>query len=241
MNRVLRSVALAGFLLGLPGCNMVVSSEPWFTEGEAEPVPVLRDGLWVSADGDCRFDEAKPAEQWPDCASASFRRGEEQWAMRWDDVLERGGRRRTFAGWEIDGPNLDGVFIANGDHLITQIETRDESGEAAVEPGGHAYLYAAIRLLRHDEAGRVTALESWGVQCGPLPEPAPDRGSGPRSRRGEDPGLTKGNVTDRPFPGLTVVEDNCVAESADAVRSAAVLSEALRPPARTRWIREGWR
>ena len=89
-------------------------------------------------------------------------------------------------------------------------------------------MYGALRLLRHDEDGKVIAIESWWVQCGPLPQEDP-------------PTLTGGNVTDRPFAGLTVVDDNCLAESADALRNAAILSEALKPPNRMRWVREGWR
>ena len=156
--------------------------------------------------------------------------------MDWDDIDGRGRHRRTFAGWELADLFFGGLLVANGDHLIVQAHARDALGERAPsqadtaadqqEPQG--YLYGALRLIEHDGDGKVIAMESWPVQCGPLPE--------------EDPStLMGGNVTDRPFAGLTVVDDNCLAESADAVRSAATLSEVLRPLNRMRWVREGWR
>ena len=48
-------------------------------------------------------------------------------------------------------------------------------------------------------------------------------------------------VTDKPFPGLTVIDDVCTAESVEALRQAAVLSEAIGTKEKSRWVREGWR
>ena len=247
MNHGLRLAALLACLLGLSGCNLVVSAEPWFSEAEAQPGPRLRDGLWLAAEPDCRVDEAKPAERWPDCASASFVRGDERWSMEWEASDERRGNGRTFAGWRPGSPYDDALFIANGDHLIAQAQTQGEAEAAPSaevvgatgEAAPRAYMYGALRVLQRDAGGKAVEMESWIVQCGPLPE----RSSRGRGRRSDDdpPGLLEDNVTDRPFPGLTVVDDNCLAESADAVRQAAVLSEALEPPTRMRWVRRGWR
>jgi hypothetical protein len=101
------------------------------------------------------------------------------------------------------------------------------------------YTYAAVRP-QYDDDQRVIAFELWAVQCGPLPEPARSA----RSRRGRG-GADKvedaqESVTDRPFPGLTVVDSDCVAESADALRRAAVLSESLGKSG-SHWVRDGWR
>ena len=247
MNHALRVVVLAAILLGLSGCNVVVSEEPWFTAADAAPAPVLRDGLWLSAEPDCRFDEAKPAEQWPDCADATFVRGEERWSMRWKDTDKRGRHRRTFAGWASDNPLGEGLFVANGDHLIVQFRSEgtsdvppDTAAEGAGEAESPAYMYAAIRPAQHDEKGKATVLETWGVQCGPLPEPNPSPRRKGRSRH-DEPEQATASVTDRPFPGLTVVDNNCIAESAEALRRAAVLSEALGNQSKTRWVREDWR
>lgn len=249
MQQALRVVAVTVLLFGLSGCNLLVSEEPWFSAADAQPAPSMRDGLWLSATPDCRVDERKPAERWPDCASATFVRGEERWSMQWEDLDARGRRRRTFAGWESAESDGDTLFVANGDHLIVQSRAEGEAQAAPTDepaPGAETeraagYGYGAIRLLSHDEAGKVTALEFWYVQCGPLSEPelTPAR----RRRLRDDPELVeeRNDVTDDPFPGLTVVDDNCVADSVDAVRNAAALSEALQPPSQIRWIREGWR
>jgi hypothetical protein len=240
----LRLAAAAGFLLGLSGCNMVVSEEPWFTEAEAQPKPKLRDGLWVNAAPDCRFDEARPAERWPDCAEPAFVRGGETWTMRWDPG-EPGQSRRIFAGWESGDPFSGGLLVTNGDHLIVQDKFGDELGEAppgeTEEGNSQGYMYAALRLRRQDEQGKVTAMEMWAVQCGPISEP--ERSAAERRRLRDDPDYAEeaNYVTDDPFSGLTIVDNNCIAESAEAVRNAAVLSEALRPPTQLRWIRDGWR
>jgi hypothetical protein len=250
MNRVLRVAALAAFLLGLSGCNVVFSEDPWFTAADATPTPVLRDGLWLYAEPDCRFDEARPAERWPNCAGASFVRGKERWSMRWDDTDARGRSRRTFAGWESDDdPISDGLLVANGDHLILQFQSEGESdaspsdkvGEGAGEAESQSYKYGVLRPVRFDDEGRVEAFETWAVQCGPISEP--ERSSAERRRLRDNPDFAEepNYVTDAPFPGLKIVEDNCIAESAEAVRNAAVRSEALQSPTQMRWIREGWR
>lgn len=245
MSQALRAAAASAFLVALSGCNLVVSEEPWFTAADAAPEPTLRDGLWLGTAPDCPVDEAKPAEKWPDCASATFVRGRELWSMQWDDTDERGRRRRTFAGWKSGEPDLpDALLIANGDHLIVQAPSdAEEAGQKAdgEQPGG--YTYAALRPVRHDEQGKVTAMELWLVQCGPLARPQPSRDRRGRSRR--DDGLFDEDaatyVTDQPFPGLTVVENDCVATSVDALRKAAILSEALAPHHKMRWVRDGWR
>jgi hypothetical protein len=229
-------ILLAGAcLLGLGGCNSVVSMEPWFTAADAQGAPKFREGLWLRIDNaDCRFNVASPVERWPDCAQASLVRGDERLAIEWEDP--KGPRRRQFVGWRSD-PTL----VANGDPLIAQVdwqgETQDSApgpsdvvvDEAASEELPWRFLYYAMRPTGFDEQGRVLEFESWGIRCGPPPEPT------------EDPDEAEGNVTEQPFPGLTVRGDNCTAESVDALRRAVTLSEPLEPHGTARWVRDGWR
>jgi len=178
---------------------------------------------------------AKPAERWPDCADALFVRDNEWLLMAWDDSDQDGPRRRTFAGWQ-SIPQI----IANGDPLIGQFELQldspdDAPGELESDdadgagPSPWRYLYGAIRPTRFDDQGNIEAFERWTVECGPIDED-PD-----------EPLLGAKYVTERPFPGLTINGDNCTAESADAVRRAAVLSETLDAHGAVRWVRDGWR
>ncbi len=93
------------FLLGLSGCNQVVSIDPWFTAADAKDVPQLREGLWLTVfDAECEVDVLKPAERWPDCATALFVRGDERLTMAFDDHDHDsdGPRRRSFVGWRAD-------------------------------------------------------------------------------------------------------------------------------------------
>ena len=86
----------------------------------------------------------------------------------------------------------------------------------------------------------MAAFETWFIQCGPLPEPKPS----PRPKKGswtDQADELPPSVTDKPFPGLTVIDDVCTAENAEALRRAAVLSEALGQKEKSRWVREGWR
>ena len=245
---LLRIAAVAVALLGLCGCNIVVSKDPWFTEADAAPRPVMREGLWLSTEQNCRFDDAKPAELWPDCAGAFFVRGKERWSMRWDDTDARGRPHRTFAGWESSyDPISAGLLVANGDHLIVQFQSEEEPdaspsgpvGDGTGEAKARAYLYGVMRPLRFDHEGRVEAFESWPIQCGPLREPKPSAQRNKRARPDEAEENTS-SVTDKPFPGLIVVDHVCTAESVEALRRAAVLSEALGKKEKSRWIREGW-
>lgn len=249
---------VAAFALSLAGCNNVVSMEPWFKTADAEGLPTFRDGLWVSAEPDCHIDEAKPVERWPDCADATYIRNGEWWPMRWGDTDQRGRHRRSFAGWM-----RDDSILASGDPLIGQVEMNPDdelTGKLAAEPGVTVtpsddadaeaskreltwrYLYYAARPTARDEAGRVTAIEVWGIRCGPLPEPVEPPKS-PRGRRADDAELAEdpAYVTDQPFPGLTVVDNNCTAESVEALRRAAVLSERLDTRGSAHWVRDGWR
>jgi hypothetical protein len=234
-----RVLAAAACLIGLSGCNRVISADPWFTAADAQEAPKFREGLWVSlSEEDCRVDVTRPAERWPDCAQASFVRGDEWLAMAWDDPDADAPRRRTFVGWQASP-----MLVANGNPLIGQIEMEgneptatsdvgvgEAESEAAMGSRTHFFFYAAIHPTHFDEQGKVVAFETWSVECGPRREPADDESV-----------VDSSYVTDRPFPGLTVDEDNCTAESVEALRRAATLSKPLDTHGTARWLRDGWR
>jgi len=230
----MRKVALLVATMLLPGCNMIVSEAPWFGVEDIRGAPALRDGVWaVMLSADCAFDDALPSEQWPDCAEPMVVRGNQllnqQWTSRLgaNDAIER-----EFLLWEEQR-----ILLVGGDPLILQMEKTPQAllmDEKPTEvPVETPWSYVAVRPLAHDAGGRITALERWVVSCGPIP---------PR-RKGEE---SSPHVTDRPYPGLRVVGDNCRADSQEAVRQAARLTEqddrALGvAPLPARWVRDGWR
>lgn len=116
--------------------------------------------------------------------------------------------------WEMITPVLE-----YDDPVIGQIELPKEI--AAKEGGEALFLYFALQPERYDSQGKISAMRYWLVQCGPL---STSGRSGFRS-------------TDAPFDGLTVREDNCEAESIEALRNAAALSLDLPDGSKpARWI-----
>lgn len=198
----MRIVLLLIALVSLGGCNMVMSEEPWFTEADAVGAPHLRDGLWISTNSeDCPVDKAQPPEQWPECAIAVRTQGN-QWSALKGSSGEDG--RRTSPGWE----KVDALLVA-GDPAIVQGKMTDDSDE--VDP---VYAYGVIRPTRRDDQGRIVEFMAGFVSCGPLPADKED----------ED-GLAL--VTKSPFAGIKIVDGDCVADNAEAVRNAARQSEAI--------------
>jgi hypothetical protein len=227
----------------LGGCNQVVSSEPWFTQADAEGAPQLRDGLWRAAtEADCRFKETEPVERWPDCADAFVVRDEEWLELVWDTQGKGRRTRRTFSNWA-PLPFL----LAGGEPPIIQFQIDDRSATASGETGNppdktdEAYEYVAMRPAKFDVDHRAVEFAFWSVACGPLPAPGAAPGKWGSSGDGIDD--AEPNVTDKPFPGLTVSGNNCIAESQQAVRRAAQLSEMLngKSPAVAHWVRDGYR
>jgi hypothetical protein len=110
-----------------------------------------------------------------------------------------------------------------------------ESATLAPEAGPvpSAYCYTAIRPTQLGSDGKIIAYVAWPVLCGPWPKPKKD-GSG-------------GNVTDAPFPGIHVIDEDCSADSVAALRGAAKASEAyamrVGPPIyiHAHRVRDGYR
>jgi len=94
----------------------------------------------------------------------------------------------------------------------------------AESPPHPTFCYDAIRATAFDGEGHITAVEAWPVVCGPWPK--------------------DGNVTDQPWPGLTLVDDNCHAASEAALREAARKSRdvvrAREGVTRLHWVRDGY-
>jgi hypothetical protein len=218
MRGAIGLLLLALVALDLGGCNLVVSPEPWFTAANAIGAPVLRNGLWLTDDADCKVRELRPAERWPKCAKIFVVRDGEWLSLQRDQAEGDAGYK-----WE-SVPSL----IASGDPPIVQTQMEGEDAT-------RVYVYLALRPTGFDEAGRVTSLEDWWVQCGPLPPDATVKSPGGRDA------VEDSYVTDQPFPGLTVEDHDCTAADVDTLRGAAKLSEPLERHGRMHWIRDGWR
>lgn len=143
---------LAAIAATLSGCNLVYSDRPLFGPEAAEGAQLFKDGLWRAADRDCRFDERRPAETWPDCADWSVVRGGE-----------------TFERANGDWRRIERTLVA-GEPLLSQVRTQGDDGSPI-------YYFLAFRVVTTDAAGRALAVDSWPVQCGP-PPPDGAEGSG---------------------------------------------------------------
>ncbi len=260
----MRILALLMLSLVLGACtNMVRSPVPWFDSVDAAGAPPLRDGVWAAVDPSCRFDARRPLEQWPDCAQGRVIRGSEELDLNYSDKEdEHGWRAQSFNDWTVESfvlaagdPRIEqracGPSLVRAEPAVdgTGFEARDEDVSTATRASGGderfaideavsrlVYCYAGLRAETLDAQDRIIAFTTWPIWCGPLP----------RRAGGED----GRNITDAPFPGLTVVGEHCVAEDVVALRAAATASETLLRSdgatgasgfARFRWIREGWR
>lgn len=232
---------LSSLLLGACA-NMVRSEAPWFGPADAEGAPALRDGVWAAVHPDCRFNAERPLEQWPACAGGRVVRGGEALDLSFIDGEDGRGRRwRSSYAW-----SSETFVLAAGAPRIHQRacgaprgeQAEDGATESARDPAVSrlVYCYAGLRADGLDAEGRIVAFTTWPIWCGPFPQRAEGEG-GP-------------NVTDAPFPGLSVVGEHCVADDVHALRAAATASETPNPPgepadplgsARFRWIRDGWR
>jgi hypothetical protein len=225
--------------------NMVRSEAPWFGPADAAGAPPLRDGVWAAVDPECRFDASRPLEQWPGCAQGRVIRGGEELSLKVFDVEDARGRRtRTDYDW-----SSEAFVLAAGVPRIQQRACGEPRGLVEAAEGNApelsalneavsrlVYCYAGLRAEALDAEDRIVAFTTWPVWCGPTPLRAEGE-KGP-------------NVTDAPFPGLTVVGEHCVAGDVAALRAAATASETLQAPdepgeplrhARFRWVRDGWR
>jgi hypothetical protein len=253
-------VLLLSSLLLAACTNMVRSQTPWFGAADAAGAPSLRDGVWAAAASDCRFDASRPLEQWPDCAHGRVIRGGEELGLNSSGSVDEHGRLvQADYDW-----SSEAFVLAAGDPRIHQSacgaprsgkpEKAADAAATALDEGAApataapgpteasavdeavsrlVYCYAGLRADVLDAEGRIVAFTTWPIWCGPFPRRAEGE-SGP-------------NVTETPFPGLSIVGEHCVADDVAALRAAATASQTLLAsghplgPARFRWVRDGWR
>lgn len=207
MRLAWRSLVLVTGVALLSACNVVISEKPWFSAQEAKGVPALREGLWAEfIPTACNFDPQLPADAWPDCVRTILVRSE-----LYVEAVDKSGQSTPL-------PHL----LVAGDPLIDQIGNPRPSTEPDDRQFG--YFYAGTRIVRTDDHGRIVELVRWPVVCGPLLRPG---------RRDKNPSLeaaeAEQRVTAKPFPGLTISGDFCLANSAADLRHAAKLSEEMAP------------
>jgi len=202
----------------LGGCNMLMTKDPLFTRADGAGAQPLRPGVWdQDATDQCQVDERQPLASWPSCANG-FLVGRDQTMTSFG---QQGDKRVS---------NSTHYVMAAGHPMVFQVLL---SSSMSQMPLPQLYLYAAVRPTKFDERGRVIALTSWPVLCGPPPPAdakAPD-GKSPRSG------------TLDPVPGLTMdaSANDCTTTSQDAARRAAAASEAWTKPdgfTSSHWVRD---
>lgn len=208
-----RALLTTAAALALSGCNMVVSERPWF----AQPTgPQLKEGVWAILDSpDCAVDPAATLPDWPDCARPILVRGGEYLGPAADDDQLPPAERLDPARWD-----RIAHVLADGTPQVDQI-----AANAPVRPGGPPvdgvdvgkpfYIYTAVQPTATDPDGRITALRRWPVLCGPKP-----------GRKAAAAGRSV-HVTDRPFKGLRIKGEACLAKDVAALRRAAAGSESI--------------
>lgn len=214
-NRILTGLAGLGLAASLSACNMVITTEPTFLAAD-QGAPALREGLWINEEKGCDVDTKTPATTWPECAN---------WIVVKDFAMSGIGEK----GEAFNVP----FVLAGGDPRVLQVRIEDdkkgEDGKAAA-----LYLYMAIKPLKTDKQGRITAYRGWMVQCGPPP---------PKDAKKPDGNPRYGSL--EPFPGMILDADlsGCGPEDKAALVRAAGLSEKYDEDAAkgesSRWLRDG--
>jgi hypothetical protein len=193
----LRKATVAVGATLLAGCNMVVADEPMLARGPE--TPVMKPGVWVDAGKpDCEYDKASPVETWPQCASPLIIRADGAWL----DYNKDSGKWRA-----------EDVVLGTDDPTVVQVALPLDLPLADANPP--KFIFLAMRPTEHDDAGRISAMETWMMQCGPL-----DKGK-------SDKLDAEAMATKAPFKGLTMVDGNCHADGIPALVNAARESEAL--------------
>jgi hypothetical protein len=210
-------IRLVFVLLGLTllsACTGLETGKPLLTAADERGAPALRPGVWVVViKPDCKLDERKPMDQWPDCAGGLVvRRGE----------LRLLAEKKPKDAWE----RISFIFAA-GDPRIAQIGGKSKRvvGQDAVE----SYDYGVAGPLQADAKGRIVAVTFWTVLCGP-PPPA---GASPAD-------IVSGTLA--PLPGLKTQPgvSHCSTDSVETLRGAAKASLAWKDePIVAHWVRDG--
>lgn len=207
-------ILLASLLLA--ACNQVYSRQPLVGEAHEGGDPELRPGLWSlsGVNESCAFDIRKPLRDWPDCGvGLEIRRGQ---------MFLVSAHNRLYAQSQ---RFVDGEPILVQAHWKTDVLADPRAPEPKdTDNPFYGWTYYALTPTRMDGEGHIREATVVQALCGPLPaarplNPAP-------------------KVTDRPYAGLKVVRDNCVAEDIDAVKRSLALSASLGEPRTLKWVRD---
>lgn len=246
MKSVIRILMLAFLLPVLGGCNIVVSEQPWFTAEQAAGAPRLRPGLWVNAASpDCEFDEGASFESLPECAGP---------AMVLTDGTYAGlpkPERRDRPGFVMTDPRTwDQIrhVLVSGEPMIDQLVAEDafrnddDDNPAVSVPKKSGFIYLGVEPSSFDPEGRIVAMQLWLVQCGPIKRAKSPLAPGAK-RSGEVREESLFPVTKKPFKGLKMVDQVCMATSELALRNAALKSKSIvigeqDGVTRRRWLRD---
>jgi hypothetical protein len=210
---------LLTFLLALPlltACNQVYTRQPLIGEAHEGGDPEFRPGLYsvTGYNEDCQFDIRKRSRDWPDCGvGIEFRRGQMFFVTGHDRALAQTLRL-------VDG---DPILVQGKWHTDVLKDPRAPEPKDTDNPF-YGWVYYAVTPVRMDREGRMVEAKLVQAQCGPLPA--------------AEPGKSAPKVTDRPFPGLRPVRDNCQAKDLDTVKRALQLSAGLGEPRTVKWVRD---
>ncbi|HEY5072419.1 MAG TPA: hypothetical protein VII63_10350 [Caulobacteraceae bacterium] len=219
---------IAALLLG--GCNVVTSTDPWFTDADAAGAASLRTGVWTLSglDKPCRFDDRRPIETWPECAGPILVR--EHDILSFDEPAAETPRRGSPRPWD----SMAFVLAAGSPRIL---QTAPSAKDLRSRPeGSRTYLYQGLEPLRFDPQGRIVAFTLSFVVC--------DGKTISRSRRGDaDATAAQADEPIRPLAGLTMdaAGEGCIAQSKVALVNAAKVSAPNATYARSRWVRDGER
>lgn len=196
---------------------------------------LAKDGL------DCPVDETKPAKAWYPCGHWVLAVGREM--RSWRIEFTEADMRRMRRGGPLKPPSKGqwksvSYVIADGEPMILQVAVpvKDMYGpEYASDEDGHPmtqYAYFGVVVTRRGADGRIEALESWPVLCGPPPPPPPADSEDPEDRRWPRPSTLE------PFAGLEMEGDQaCTADSPEVLRAAALASRTLATSnGAARWV-----
>ena len=136
-------VAAAGLL---SACNMVISETPMFGDSDRATL-APRDGIWLSEDGECRFDAARPEAEWPDCA---------MWV-----VVHESGRELEVSDGKRQSQQLRTLFVSGSPAIIEALWIDD-----AKEPPGAFYGYYAFEPEAAAPETTFMRASLWPVECG---------------------------------------------------------------------------
>ena len=212
----MRLVPILFAALMLAACNQVYTRQPLIGEAHEGGDPEFRPGLYsvTGYNEDCKFDIRKPSRDWPDCAiGIEFRRGEMLFVTGHDRALAQTLRF-------VDG---DPILVQGKWHTDILKDPRAPEPKDTDNPF-YGWVYYAVTPMRMDPDGHMMEAKVVQAQCGLAP-----LGS---------PGRPAPKVTDRPYPGLTVVRDNCQAKDLDTVKRALALSAGLGEPRTLKWVRD---